>query len=44
MVGEGEVGEEGMCFIQEGLDGGRTEGIRDDEITVAVEGGELVGG
>lgn len=44
MGGEVEVGEEGVSFGEEGLDGGWGKGGGDDEVAVAVEGGELAGG
>lgn len=41
---EGEVGEKGVCLVQEALDGGRAQSIRDDEVAISLEGGDLVGG
>lgn len=42
--GQVQVGEEGVCFGEEGGDGGGGEGRGDDEEAVAVEGGYLGGG
>lgn len=42
--GEVEVGQQGVRLVQQGLDGGGAEGVGDDEVAVAVEGGELGGG
>ena len=44
MVGEGEGGEHVVRFGEESGDGGRGEGVGDEEVAIFLEGGELLGG
>ena len=43
MVGEGEVGEEGTCFAEEGVALLRREVVWDEEVPIGVEEGKLRG-
>lgn len=44
MGGEGECGEEGISFVEEGGDGGWGEGVGDYEVAVLIVGAQLFGG
>lgn len=44
VISQREAGEETVCLVEEGLHGGRAQGIRDDEVAIAVEEGNLVCG
>lgn len=41
--GQIEIGEKRASLVKQGLDGGWAEGVRDDEIAIPLEGGDLGG-